>query len=53
MNNNFMLISGGQSQGGTHQGNVNSQSQAGIHSGTGGVAMGQKTAYGFVGGING
>jgi hypothetical protein len=46
MNNNFMVVNG--------PGNISSGvNSAGIHSGVGSVAMGQKTAYGFVGGING
>lgn len=46
MNNNFMIVNGNNQN--NLQGNV-----TGIQSGVGSVAIGQKTAYGFVGGING
>lgn len=46
LNNNFMIVNGNNSS--SNQNNVN-----GIQSGVGSVALGQKTAYGFVGGING
>ena len=52
MNNNFMIASGQQSTNQAQQNNSGTNN-SGIQSGAGGVAMGQKTAYGFIGGISG
>ena len=65
MNNNFMIVNivngngnnngggGGTNNTATQNNQVAGNGVTGIQSGVGSVALGQKTAYGFVGGING